>query len=90
MCQTKAHEFLYFAASERDCVRELHCLAPDGRPALNLVVSEEYFNSKFNELLRTNESKLMQYQKNVRQVSLLSEINQQLKMDFGREVATCT
>jgi hypothetical protein len=47
------------AASERDCVRELQCLAPDGRPALSLVVSEEYFNSKFNERRRTNESKFM-------------------------------
>ncbi len=46
---SKTHEFLYFAASVRDCVCELHCLAPDGRPALSLVVSEEYFNSKFNK-----------------------------------------
>ncbi len=52
MCKAKAHEFLY-SASERDCVRELHCLAPDGRPALSLVVSEEYFKSKFNEQRRT-------------------------------------
>ena len=53
MCRAKAHEFLYSAASKRDCVRELHCLAPDGRPALSLVVSEEYFKSKFNEQRRT-------------------------------------
>ncbi len=49
MCKAKAHKFLYSAASERDFVLELHCLAPDGRHALSLVVSEEYFNSKFNE-----------------------------------------
>jgi hypothetical protein len=59
MCKAKANEFFYSAASERDCVRELRCLAPDGRPALSLVVSEEYFKSKFNEQRRTNESKLM-------------------------------
>ncbi len=49
------------SSSERDCVRELHCLAPDGRPALSLVVSEEYFKSKleFYEQRRTNKSKLM-------------------------------
>jgi hypothetical protein len=59
MCKAKAHEFLYSAASERDCLRELHCFAPDGCPALNLVVSEEYFNSKFNERQQTNESNFM-------------------------------
>ena len=54
MCKAKANEFFYSAASERDCVRELRCLAPDGRPALSLVVSEEeYFKSKFNEQRRT-------------------------------------
>jgi hypothetical protein len=53
--QSKAHEILYSAASERDCVGELHFLTPDGRPALSLVVSEEYFNSKFNERRQTNE-----------------------------------
>ena len=58
ICKAKAHAFLS-AASERDCVRELQCLAPDGSPALSLVVSEEYFNSKFNERRRTNESKFM-------------------------------
>jgi hypothetical protein len=59
MCKAKAHEFLYSARNERDGVRELHCLAPDRRPALSLVVSEENFNSKFNELRRTDESKFM-------------------------------
>ena len=48
MCKAKAHEFLFSAASERDCVRELHCLAPDGRPALSLVVSEG--KSKVNSM----------------------------------------
>jgi hypothetical protein len=57
MCKAKAHAFLYSAATERDCVRDLQCLAPDGRPALSLVVSEEYFNSKFNERRRTKKSK---------------------------------
>jgi hypothetical protein len=59
MCKAnsaKAHEFLYFDANERDCFAS--CSA-DGGPALNLVVSEEYFNSKFNELLRTNGLKFM-------------------------------
>ena len=37
MCKAKANEFFYSAASERDCVRELQCLAPDGSPALSLV-----------------------------------------------------
>jgi hypothetical protein len=59
ICKAKANEILYSAASERDCVRELHCLVPDGRPALSLVVSEDYFNSKFNEQRRTNEAKFM-------------------------------
>ena len=61
MCKAKAHEFLYSAASERDCVRELQSLAPDGSPALSLVVSEEYFNSKIDERLQTNESKFMSH-----------------------------
>jgi hypothetical protein len=53
MCKAKANEFLYLAASERDCVSKLQCLAHEGRPALSLIVSEEYFNGKFNEQRRT-------------------------------------
>jgi hypothetical protein len=59
ICKLKANDFLYSAAMERDCVREQQCLAPDGRTALSLVVSEENFNSEFNQRRRTNESKFM-------------------------------
>jgi hypothetical protein len=53
--------FCIWRRCERDCVCELHCWAPDGSPALSLVVSEVYFNSKFNEWRRTNKSKLMEH-----------------------------
>jgi hypothetical protein len=50
---------MIFCILQRVSARAFASCSADGRPALNLVVSEEYSNSKFNEPLRMNESKFM-------------------------------